>query len=120
MLGEAHRGIRESIEGTYDELLGKLQDLQSEVEGIRARLREPVDRDALIKEMREKQGEAHRIEVYLSSAFGRFSPERFGQEVSWAWLDLAAASGVGDLMGAYMRIYNEDTPNSSMFFVNIT
>jgi hypothetical protein len=119
-LGEAHRGIREIIERTYDELLGELQDLQSEVEGIRARLREPGDRDALIKEMGEKLGDAHRIDVYLSSAFGRFSPERFGQEVSWAWLDLAAASGVGDLMGVYLRLYNRDTPNSSMFFVNIT
>lgn len=119
-LGEAHRGIKASIEGAYDELLGQLQALHSEVEGIRARLREPGDRDALIKEMGEKQGEVHRIEVYLSSAFGMFSPERFGQEVSWAWLDLVAASGVGDLMGVYLRLYNRDTPNSSMFFVNIT
>jgi len=69
--------------------------------------------------MRGKQKEAHEIEVYLSSAFGRFSPERFGQEVSWAWLDLAVASGVGDLMGAYLREYNGHTPNSSMFFVNL-
>ncbi|MCW3979223.1 MAG: bacillithiol biosynthesis BshC [Candidatus Bathyarchaeota archaeon] len=119
-LGEAHRGIKASIERTFNELLGHLQALQSEVEGIKVRLREPNDRNILIKEMRRKQGEAHRIEVYLSSAFGRFSPERFGQEVSWAWLDLAAASGVGDLMGVYLRLYNGYTPNSSMFFVNVT
>jgi len=118
-LGEAHRSIKASIEGTYNELLGHLQALQSEVEGIKARLREPGDRDTLIKEMRMKQSVVHEIELYLSSAFGRFSPERFGQEVSWVWLDLAAASGVGDLMGVYMRIYNRNTPNSSMFFVNL-
>lgn len=116
---EAHRDLRDSIEGTYERLLGILSGLQSEVEEIKAGLREPGDREALIGEMREKQSAAHEIELYLSSAFGRFSPERFGQEVSWAWLDLAAASGVGDLMGAYMRIYNRDTPNSSMFYVNL-
>ena len=119
-LGEAHRSIKASIEGTYNELLDLLQSLQSEVMGIKERLRAPGEREALIRELRNKQGAAHDIEQYLSSAFGRFSPERFGQEVSWAWLDLAAVSGVGDLMGVYLRLYNEDTPNSSMFFVNVT
>jgi hypothetical protein len=119
-LGEAHGKIRTSIETTYSELLGQLRALQSKVEVIKTRLRDPANRDALIKEMRMNQRVAHEIELYLSSAFGRFSPERFGQEVSWAWLDLAAASGVGDLMGVYMRLYNENTPNSSMFFVNVT
>jgi hypothetical protein len=119
-LGEAHWRIKASIEGTYNKLLDLLQSLQSEVEGVKEKLRASGEREALIKELRNKHGAAHDIELYLSSAFGRFSPERFGQEVSWAWLDLAAASGVGDLMGVYLRLYNEDTPNSSMFFVNVT
>jgi hypothetical protein len=70
--------------------------------------------------MKKKQTEAQMIDNYLSWAFGRFSPEKFGQEVNWLWLDLATATGVGDIMGAYLRQYNRDTPNSSMFFVNIT
>jgi len=69
--------------------------------------------------MRGKQDEARLIEHYLSMAFGRFSPEKFGQEVNWAWLDLAAASGLGDVMGVFLREYNENTPNSSMFYVNL-
>jgi hypothetical protein len=70
--------------------------------------------------MKRFQGKAHVIDNYLSWAFGRFSPEKFGQEVNWLWLDLAAAAGVSDLMGVYLRQYNRDTPNSSMYFVNIT
>jgi hypothetical protein len=55
----------------------------------------------------------------MSSALGRFSPERFGQEVSWAWLDVATVAGVGDLMGVFLRQYSGNTPNSSMFFANL-
>ena len=74
----------------------------------------------MIEEMREKQKISHAIGVYLSSAFGRFSPERFGQEVSWSWLDLATVAGVGDLLGVFLRQYNKHTPVSSMFFSNLT
>ncbi len=118
-LATAHSRIRSSIEETYERLLARLVVIESEIDAIKGKLREAEDRSTLISEMRRKQKEAHGIEVYLSSAFGRFSPERFGQEVSWAWLDLAIASGVGDLMGAYLREYNGHTPNSSMFFVNL-
>ncbi len=118
-LGTAHSRIRSSIEDTYERLLSRLGVLKSEIDTIKEKLREEENRSALISVMRRNQKEAHGIEVYLSSAFGRFSPERFGQEVSWAWLDLAISSGVGDLMGAYLREYNRYTPNSSMFFINL-
>jgi hypothetical protein len=118
-LAVAHSRIRSSIEETYEGLLARFGVIELEIDAIKEKLQEAEDRSALISEMRGKQKEAHEIEVYLSSAFGRFSPERFGQEVSWAWLDLAVASGVGDLMGVYLREYNGHTPNSSMFFVNL-
>jgi hypothetical protein len=118
-LAAAHSRIRLSIEEAYEGLLARLGALETEIDVIKEKLRDAEDRSALISELRRKQKEAHEIESYLSSAFGRFSPERFGQEVSWAWLDLAVASGVGDLMGVYLREYNGYTPNSSMFFVNL-
>lgn len=118
-LGEAHRDMRAAIEETYNKLLGFLQNLQSGVEDIKTRLREQGDREVLVRELSRNQGAAHDIELYLSSAFGRFSPEWFGQEVSWAWMDLAVVSGVDDMLGVYLRLYNRDTPNSSMFFVNL-
>jgi len=115
----AHRLIREVIQGTYEGLLERTESLQAEIDGIKGRLRNPADRASLIGEMRERQTLVHELENYLSSAFGRFSVERFGQEVSWAWLDLAIVSGLGDLLGAYLRQYNEQTPNSSVYFINL-
>jgi hypothetical protein len=117
-LAEAHRDIREVILSSYKELLESLQKLENDIDGIKKKLSEAEDRKPLIDELRKKQKEANEIEHYLSVAYGRFSPEKFAQEVSWAWIDLALTSGVRDLLGVYCRIYNEHTPNSSMFFVN--
>jgi hypothetical protein len=118
-LREAHVAIRGCIEVTAEMLEGILAGLRKEIEEIKANLKNPEDRQALIKEMRGKQAQAQEIELYMSSALGRFSPERFGQEVSWAWLDVATVAGVGDLMGVFLRQYNANTPNSSMFFANL-
>ena len=118
-LKDAHVAIRSCVESTDRELRGILDGLNAEVADIKLKLGSSEDRAALIAEMRDKQARAQEVEIYLSSALGRFSPERFGQEVSWAWLDVAVVSGMRDLMGVFMRQYNEHTPNSSMFYANL-
>jgi len=118
-LSQAHVAIRGCIDGTDGSLRATLDSLKAEIDEIKEKLRNPGDRQALIAEMRGKQAETQMIELYLSSALGRFSPERFGQEVSWAWFDVATVAGIGDLMGVFLRQYNEHTPNSSMFFANL-
>ncbi|MBL7167745.1 bacillithiol biosynthesis BshC [Candidatus Bathyarchaeota archaeon] len=118
-LKKAHVAIRSCVESTDRELREILEGLNAEIEGIKRKLSSSEDRGALIAEMRGKQAMVQKVEVYLSSALGRFSPERFGQEVSWAWLDVAVVSGMGDLMGVFMRQYSENTPNSSMFYANL-
>jgi cell fate (sporulation/competence/biofilm development) regulator YmcA (YheA/YmcA/DUF963 family) len=117
-LSESHKEIREAILSSYNTLLESLRRLENDIDEIKKKLSTVKDRKPLIDELREKQKEANEIEHYLSVAYGRFSPEKFAQEVSWAWIDLALVSGVRDLLGVYYRIYNEHTPNSSMFFVN--
>ncbi len=118
-LRRAHLEIRKSIELTYERLLEKMQALEREISFINKQLSETGDRGALIEEIQGKQRLQKSIDLYLSSAFGRFSPERFGQEVSWIWLDLATVSGVRDLLGVFLRQYNKYTPISSMFFANL-
>jgi hypothetical protein len=118
-LKKAHVAIRTCVESTDRELRGVLDGLNAEIEEIKRKLGSSEDRASLISEMRGKQAMAQKLEVYLSSALGRFSPERFGQEVSWAWLDVAAVSGMRDLMGVFMRQYSGHTPNSSMFYANL-
>ncbi|MCW3991662.1 MAG: hypothetical protein NWE79_03055, partial [Candidatus Bathyarchaeota archaeon] len=118
-LVEAHSEIRRNIMSIYNGLLEKNHALDEEISTIKEGLRSPGNRRALIRELRGKQWRSRAVNLYLSSAFGRFSHERFGQEVSWSWLDLAAEVGVGDLLGVFLRQYNEHTPISSMFFVNL-
>ena len=118
-LRRAHREIRGVVKGTDERLTVELEGLREDIDSIKRRLRDPEKRSALMEEMRGKQSLAHEIETYLSSALGRFSPERFGQEVSWAWLDVAVVAGLEDLMGVFLRQYNGNTPNSSVFFANL-
>ncbi len=118
-LARAHSDIRRSIESTYDKLLEKDSELEGKISAIKEGLGSSKDREASIKELQSNLRLSKAISLYLSSAFGRFSPERFGQEVSWLWLDLATASGLDDLFGVFLRQYNEHTPISSMFFVNL-
>lgn len=117
-LAEAHRAIRASIDGGFNSLVAEAERLQAEIDGIKAKLGSVEDRGPLIREMRLKQGRLGVLDQYLSWAYGRFSPERLGQEVSWHWLDLATVTGLGDLMGVYARVYNRWTPNSSVYFAN--
>ena len=118
-LRSAHMEIRGVVEGTDERLTVELESLREDIDSIKRRLRDPEKRSVLMEEMRGKQSLAHEIETYLSSALGRFSPERFGQEVSWAWLDVAVVAGLEDLMGVFLRQYNGNTPNSSVFFANL-
>jgi len=117
-LKRSHDSIEASIEETYSALLAEAEALQSDVDSIKGRLGKTKDRGPLIKEMRMKHGALSMVEHYLSWAYGRFSPERRGQEVSWTWIDLALVTGVTDVVGVYLRQYNEHTPNSSMYFMN--
>ena len=114
----SHDAIEASIEETYSSLVSEDEALQSMIDSIKGRLGKAKDRGPLIKEMRKKQSTLSMVEQYLSWAYGRFSPERRGQEVSWAWIDLALVTGVTDVVGVYLRQYNEHTPNSSMYFMN--
>jgi len=119
-LRKAHKSIEDSITSTYSRLVEQLKTHENAVAEIKQQLRNPGDRRPLIEAMKKKQGEAQIIDHYLSCCFGRFSPEKFGQEVNWMWIDLAAATGVKDVMGAYLRMYNRYTPNSSMYYINVT
>lgn len=113
-----HYAIEKSIEKTYSSLVEEADTLQNSLDLIKGRLGEAEDRGPLLEEMRKKQNALSMVEQYLSWVYGRFSPERRGQEVSWAWIDLALVTGVTDVVRAYLRQYSDHTPNSSMYFMN--
>jgi hypothetical protein len=120
LMGEAYNEIKASIDSTYGALESDEKRLISDIEIIKTKLVDPDTRQQLISNMKNKQNELGLIDTYLSSAYGRFTSKKYGQEVSWLWLDIALVSGVKDLMGAYSRLYGPMTPNSAVYFVNFS
>ena len=118
-ISQAHAGIRKAIDETYTALSKAKEDAESEVDAIKHRLGDPATRAALMQEMKAKQAQAQELDAYLSYAFGHFAPEKYGQEVSWAWIDLALASGLAENVNIYKRLYGGWTPNSTVFYVNL-
>jgi uncharacterized protein YllA (UPF0747 family) len=118
-IAKAHANIRKVIDETYASLIKVKTDAETDVDAIKKRLGEPSTRAVLMQEMKEKQITVSELDSYLSYAFGHFAPEKYGQEVSWAWIDLALASGIGENIAIYNRLYGGWTPNSTVFYVNL-
>jgi hypothetical protein len=118
-IAQAHLGIRRVVDETYKVLNNSKSDAETELDAIKRRLGEPSTRAILIQEMKTKQEIAQELDCYLSYAFGQFAPEKYGQEVSWSWIDLALAAGVGENVEIYKRLYGGWTPNSTVFYVNL-
>jgi hypothetical protein len=118
-LVSSHKEIQYAINFSYRRLLKEKNQLENEIESINNQLREASDRKMLLVNKREKQKALQEIMLYLSWVYGRYNPDKFGQEVNWNWLDLAINTGLDDLMGVYDRLYNENTPNTSIFFINL-
>ncbi len=118
-IAEAHSRIKKTIDETYAALSGAKVNAESEIGSIKRRLGDPATRATLMQEMRAKQALVQELDCYLSYAFGHFAPEKYGQEVNWAWIDLALASGVGENVEIYKRLYGGWTPNSTVFYVNL-
>jgi uncharacterized protein YllA (UPF0747 family) len=118
-IAQAHGDIRNVIDQIYTTLIKAKADAESEIDSIKSRLGEPSTRTALMQEMKAKQVIVQKLDSYLSYAFGHFAPEKYGQEVSWAWIDPALASGVGENVEIYKRLYGGWTPNSTVFYVNL-
>jgi uncharacterized protein YllA (UPF0747 family) len=101
---------------------------------IDAEIRLEQERSTLIDEMRGITNPAPRrqlqtqiglltkrrqlIQVYLSQMFGRYSPERFGQEVSFAWVDVAISLGPAQLFAILSAHYRPLTPAAATFYIS--
>ncbi len=118
-IAQAHTIIRKVVDETYMTLIKAKSDVETEIESIKSKLGEPSTRADLMKEMKVKQEIVQELNCYLSYAFGHFAPEKYGQEVSWSWIDLALASGIGENVRIYKRLYGGWTPNSTVFYVNL-
>ncbi len=60
------------------------------------------------------------IQKYLGWQFGKFDQFKFGQEVSWSWIDLALQTGPKDYINTYFRMYDKHSLVGSVYFINTT
>ena len=62
--------------------------------------------------------ETIQVQQYLSWQFGVFSPNHYGQEVSWLWIDLAIQTGIYDYLETYKRYYHHSIPIAGIGYLN--
>jgi uncharacterized protein YllA (UPF0747 family) len=114
----AHKEIQLALVSSNRSLQERLNKIESKTRELKESIRTQEDKAPIIKMINENQQKSRQITLYLSWAYGRFNPDKYGQEVNWNWLDLATVTGVDDIMGVYERMYYDDTPNAAMFYVN--
>ena len=66
----------------------------------------------------EKLENNNDVSTYLGWQFGKFHEYKFGQEVSWMWIDLALQTGLTDYIPTYLRMYHKNSPPSGIYFLN--
>ena len=118
-INESLERIRKHLDDIYEKLVLNENELKTEVELIKKQLSTSKNRNELIKTLKEKEKQLQLIENYLSLAYGQYAPEKYGQEVSWLWIDFALSANVKSIASVYQRMYNLYTPNSSTYFVNL-
>ena len=114
----AHKEIQLALISSNRSLQEQLENIELKTSELKETIRNQKDKVPIIKMINENQQKSRQIALYLSWAYGRYNSNKYGQEVNWNWLDLATVTGVDDIMGVYERMYNDDTPNAAMFYVN--
>ncbi len=67
-----------------------------------------------IKQMKHSQD----IQKYTGWQFGHFDENKFGQEVSWVWFDMALQTGLTDYIDTYRRMYSKHSLLGGIYYIN--
>lgn len=113
----------EHIQETAEQLIKTESDLERKRHEIIIQQREAAE-PTLKQKYQSQVGmlTQHRqlLQKYLSQMYGRYSPERMGQEVSFAWIDAALSFGIQRLFSRLQAHYQELTPSAATFFLGFT
>ena len=125
---EENSGVIRSLYGasadhilnTVNQLIRTEQEIEQERSAAIQKQRESSD-TAIRQEQRAIVGRQTRrrqiLQTYLSQMYGRYSPERLGQEVSFAWIDGAVSLGPRNYFPRLLNHYQRSTPPSTTFFL---
>jgi hypothetical protein len=58
------------------------------------------------------------LNQYLSLTWGKYTSNKYIQEVSWLWIDLILNTGIRDLSGFYLRALKVDMPISPTLWIS--
>lgn len=111
----------EYIRDTYDKLLDVEARIEQERETLIAEQRgttDPTSRSQLQAQVGFLTRRRQLLQAYLSQMFGRYSQERFGQEVSFTWIDLGISFGVDQLSAKLSNHYRPFTPAAATFYIH--
>jgi len=120
MVRSLYGAIAERIMNTVEQLIQTEQQLEEERNEAIRKQRESSD--TTIREQQRavvgRQTQRRQIlQTYLSQMYGRYSPERLGQEVSFAWIDGAISLGPRNYFPRLLNHYQPYTPSSTTFFL---
>lgn len=111
----------EHIQATFDQLLHAEVILEEKRNKAIIKQRETSDstkRQALQAEVSRMTKHRQLLQTYLSQMFGRYASEKFGQEVSFAWIDMAISLGPQKLFTKLSSHYQDLTPSSATCLIH--
>ena len=123
---EENAGVARALFGACGEYIEttaqKLTKMEAQLERRRAKAIAAQRQDVESTHRRQLQAETHRLtelrqalQTYESQMFGRYAPERFGQEVSFAWIDMAQSLNPNRLFDRLRSHYHALTPSAATF-----
>lgn len=111
----------EYIQETFKQLLREEATLEEERNKAIINQRETSDstkRQRLQVEIGRMTRHRQLLQTYQSQMFGRYAAERFGQEVSFAWIDIAMSLGPQKLFTKLSSHYHALTPASATYLIH--
>jgi uncharacterized protein YllA (UPF0747 family) len=110
----------EHIEGTAQQLVKKEAQLERRrTKKIVAQRQAPnlTKSRELRAEIRRLTDHRQALQTYQSQMFGRYALERFGQEVSFSWIDAAQSLGPAEFFARLKSHYHPLTPSAATFYL---
>ncbi len=108
------------LQNTFSQLLNKEQQIETKrLDLIKQLQKTGVDFDR--KSLQEQIGYLTRtrnlIQIYLTQMFGRYASERYGQEVSFTWIDMAISLDPYQLFNRLANQYSPFTPPAATYLL---
>jgi hypothetical protein len=110
----------EYIDATAQHLATKeaqLERRRTKIIGAQRHVADKIQRRKLRTDVRRLTELGQILQIYQSQMFGRYAPERFGQEVSFAWIDMALSLGPNELFDRLRSHYHALTPSAATFYL---